>query len=116
MTLVPPPVTGADWYSNLSHVPFRGYDSVGSIQFSKLSSDIPQLEFHSFDGSNPKIWIKRCENYFDVYDVPFDHWVKLATMNFSGPAAFWMQPIEMDVRKCDWKALCQAVTSRFERD
>jgi len=60
--------------------------------------------------------MKKCEGYFDIYETPPEYWVKLATMNFSGPAAFWMQSIEMDVRKCDWKSLCQAITSRFERD
>jgi len=100
-TLVPTPVTGADRFSNFSPVPFRGFGSVGSVPYSCSSSAIPQLEFPKFDGSYPKIWMKKCEGYFDIYETPPEYWVKLATMNFSGPAAFWMQSIEMDVRKCD---------------
>lgn len=37
-------------------------------------------------------------------------------MEFSGSAAFWMQSIEVDLRKLSWENLCQAVVDRFERD
>jgi len=115
-TLAPPPVTDAGRFSNLSPVPFCGFDSIGSIQSSGLGHAIPPIEFARFDGSNPKIWINRCESYFDVYDLPSDYWVKLATINFRGSAVFWMQSIEMNLNKCDWKTLCDTITGRFERD
>jgi hypothetical protein len=51
-----------------------------------------------------------------VYETPESHWVKLATMNFSGSADFWMQSIEVDLKKCTWDHLCKAVIARFERD
>lgn len=37
----------------------------------------------------PKLWLKHCESYFDIYVVPPNMWVKLAIMNFVGFAAFW---------------------------
>jgi hypothetical protein len=37
-------------------------------------------------------------------------------MNFSGSADFWMQSIEVDLKKCTWDHLCKVVISRFERD
>lgn len=107
--LVPPPVKGANRFSNLSPVSFAGFNFVGS--FSTVGSSgyvVPQIEFPKFDGTNPKIWIKRCENFFEVCDIPDNHWVKLATMNFVSSAAFWMQTIEVN--------LCKAVVERFERD
>jgi len=115
-TLVPPPVIGAGRFTNLTPIPFKGFDSAGSIQCSSLGSFIPHADFPKFDGSNPKIWVKKCESYFDVYYVPTEYWVKLATMNFGGSTAFWMQSKEADLRKCTWEDLCKAVTGRFERD
>lgn len=115
-TLVPAPVTGANQFSNLSPVPFRGFDSSCFTQRSGPISAGSYVDFPQFDGSNPKIWVKRCENYFDVYDVSTAYWVKLATMNFGGSAVFWMQSIEADLRKCSWEDLCKAVLGRFERD
>jgi predicted amidophosphoribosyltransferase len=43
-------------------------------------------------------------------------WVKLATMNFIGMAAFWLQSMESAVKELSWKDLCAAVTTRFEKD
>jgi len=118
-TLVPPPVTGAKRFSSATPVPFMGFNSACHSMNSQLSSygcAVPQIEFPNFDGSNPKIWIKQCENYFDVYAVLPDYWVKLATMHFTQSAAVWLQSVEMDLRKCSWQTLTKAVVDRFERD
>lgn len=115
----PAPVTGAGKFSNLSPTPFTGFGSVAPSmisQASNFSHSVPPLDFPRFDGTNPKIWIRRCENYFDICAIVPEHWVKLALVHFSGSAAFWMQSIEMDLRKCSWNTLCQAVVDRFERD
>jgi hypothetical protein len=77
---------------------------------------MPQLYFPKFDGTNPKLWIKQCGTYFDLYAIPVENWVKLATVNFAGPAAFWMQTVEINIRKCSWEYLCQLVVDRFDRD
>jgi hypothetical protein len=45
---------------------------------------LPKLSFPSFDGTNPKLWQKRCEDYFDMYDTEQIVWVKAATMHLSG--------------------------------
>jgi hypothetical protein len=77
---------------------------------------IPQFDFSRFDGSNPKLWIKQVETYFDLYSIPLHNWVKLATINFKGTAAFWMQTIEINLHQCPWDELCHHVISRFDRD
>jgi hypothetical protein len=84
--LVSPPVTGADRFSHLTPVPFCGLDSAYNSMNSHVSSygcAMPQIEFPRFNGSNPKIWLKQCENYFDVYAVMLEYSVKLATMHFT---------------------------------
>ena len=121
-TLVPPPVRGAIQSHSpplVTPVPFRGFESCGASHYSQSSNfshTVPQQEFLKFDGTNSKIWIKRCENYFDICAVFPDHWVKLATMHFSGSAAFWLQSIELDLKKLKWESLCKAVIERFQRD
>lgn len=94
-TLVPPPVKGANRDLNVTPVPFHGFDSVGSVSYllaPSFSHGIPQLEFSRFDGTNPKIWIRRCENFFDVYETPKSHWVKLAAMNLGALLNFGCNP------------------------
>jgi hypothetical protein len=78
---------------------------------------MPQLDFPKFNGTNPKYWVQQCVYILcDLYDIPPENWVKLATINFSGTAAFWMQTVELNLKKCSWDHLCQLVVDRFDRD
>jgi hypothetical protein len=81
-----------------------------------LGPAMPQIDFPKFSGTNPKLWIRQCETYFDLYHVPVQNWVKLATVNFTGPAEFWLQTIEINGRQCSWEELCHMVVDRFDRD
>lgn len=98
-TPVPTPVKGANHPTNSFSFTSNGFDNAMNSQAGAYSYAMPQMDFPKFDGSNPKIWIKKCENFFDIYAVLPEHRVKLAVMNFSGSADFWMQSIEMDLRK-----------------
>jgi len=51
------------------------------------SSALPNLSLPLFHGSNPKLWVKHCETYFDVYAVDPYLWVKVASMNLVGSTA-----------------------------
>jgi len=49
------------------------------------------MQFPTFDGENPKIWIDNCENYFTIYTIPKRLWVTAASMHLQGNAAMWWQ-------------------------
>ena len=53
--------------------PSRSY---GSESGRYPSSKLPKLNFPTFDGENPKLWLNRCEDYFDLYSLDTDVWVK----------------------------------------
>jgi len=113
-TFVPSPVTGAKQIAPISFSLIDAPESPSSNQ--SWSALLPQLSFPSFDGSNPKIWKKKCENFFDIYAIPAYMWVKLSTMYFTGSAAFWLQAMETKFTSTSWDNLCQAVCSCFERE
>lgn len=69
-----------------------------------------------FDGSNPQMWKSNCEQYFDVYEIYPMYWVKVATLNFVGNVAFWLQSIRSQIVDITWVTLCELVCSRFTRD
>lgn len=77
---------------------------------------MPRIEFPKFDGRSPKMWQKKCESYFELYGVPPHMWIKLATLNFTGAADFWLQSVDKSVQKLGWVEFCSAVCGRFERD
>jgi hypothetical protein len=74
------------------------------------------LNFPIFDGDSPKLWISRCEDYFDIYDVLADDWIKVATMHFVDPAAKWLQSVSRCVKSCSWFEFCKMVLDRFGRN
>lgn len=118
-TLQPPPVTGANPTFDLSLVPALPVNSVSPAS-SKVAvnwaSLMPRVDFPEFDGRNPKIWQHKCESYFELYAVPFNMWIKLATLNFTHSAAFWLQSVEPLLPTYTWKDFCTAVVDRFQRD
>lgn len=81
-----------------------------------LSGTIPPMTCPQFSGDNPQMWKVNCEQYFDVYGIRQAHWVKIATLNFSGNAAFWLQSVRNQMQGITWVGLCELVCSRFSKD
>jgi len=100
-TLTPPPVKGERSFLDLTTAPFS-LGNASNAPPQNWSSLLPQLSFPQFDGTSPKIWKKKCENIFDIYLVPSDMWVKLATMYFTGSAGFWLQAMESKTADGFW--------------
>jgi hypothetical protein len=48
---------------------------------------IPKMQFPVFDGSNPKIWIDKCNNYFNIYKINDPLKVKATVMHLHDNAA-----------------------------
>jgi hypothetical protein len=113
------PVTGAKFTSDPSSVPFYS-TNFGSfnpmVASSPWGSGLPHIEFPQFDGHSQKMWKQKCESYFELYGVPPHMWIKLATMNFHGTAAFELQSVESSVKGFNWADFCSTVCGRFERD
>lgn len=62
------------------------------------------------------MWKAKCESYFDVFAIPKEWWVKIATMHFVGSAAFWLQSVDQAIRLTPFTDFCSVVCVRFERD
>ncbi|CAO2034871.1 unnamed protein product [Urochloa humidicola] len=80
------------------------------------SGKLPKLPFPEFDGENPKLWISRCEDYFELFEVERNRWVKISAMYFSEAARRWLQSVEQRVRSASWSEFCKLVLDRFGRD
>jgi hypothetical protein len=92
----------------------RGYPCYQA--YPPPTNPFPDLEFHKFEGSNPKLWVKRCETYFDVYQIDPGKWVKLATMRLTGSAALWCQTMQTTISSLSWDFFVTAMCNRFDRD
>jgi hypothetical protein len=53
----------------------------------------PKLDFPPFLGDEPVNWLRQCEKYFALANVPIDTWVPLATLHFYGVAQTWWRSL-----------------------
>jgi hypothetical protein len=51
-----------------------------------------------------------------VYETSPHLWVKLASMQFIGPASLWLNSIQSIICKLTWTEFCQEVVVRFGRN
>lgn len=77
---------------------------------------LPKIDFPRFDGENPKLWQIQCEDYFEMASTSPRLWVKIASMQFTGPAARWLASIQSVIRKYTWLEFCQEVILRFGKN
>lgn len=116
-TPVPTPIIGMRTPKTLilMALPFV-HPYTSDMSYYHLNHALPPVEFPEFDGSSPKLWIKKCNNYFDIYAVPEFLKSNTAQMHFSGNADFWAQSLEYSVQDLAWPDLCKAICERFEKD
>lgn len=106
--------------SSLLHFGTHTSGGRGSVESElgmfRSRSRVPKVHFPQFVGDNPKLWISRCCDYFDLYGVESTDWIKIASMHFSDAAARWLQSVESRVRSLSWEDFCALVLERFGRD
>lgn len=74
------------------------------------------INFPRFDGNQPQLWKSKCESYFDMYEVHYSVWVRVAIMHFDGRASRWLQSVERRIRQLLWLEFCSLVHDRFGRE
>ena len=72
-----------------------------------------KLEFPKFDGSNPRIWIKKCCKYFDLCKIPNEQKVDLASLNMTGKAENWVTSYLANRIRVDWNDFVIDLNARF---
>jgi hypothetical protein len=87
-TLVHPPVKGACRLPtapshSVHHVKANSGDYHRSASTHANSiGRLPKLNFPTFDGADPKLWLSRCVDYFELYEVEQSRWIMVSTMHF----------------------------------
>lgn len=77
-----------------------------------LNAAMPDLPFPKFDGTNPKLWIKNCETFFDDPHL----WIRYSTMHLTGSAALWYQTVQSTLKTMSWPNFVSTVSAKFDRD
>lgn len=77
---------------------------------------VPKLEFPKFDGTNPKMWMKKCARYFELCKVPADQKVDLASLYMVDKVENWISSYLSGKRNVDWDDFIVDLTTRFRDD
>jgi hypothetical protein len=77
---------------------------------------LPKMNFPQFDGDNPKLWLSRAVDYFELYEIEEHRWIMVASMNFVVPASRWLQSVQIKLKSCSWKVFADMVLDRFGCD
>ncbi|GMI90521.1 hypothetical protein HRI_002721400 [Hibiscus trionum] len=73
----------------------------------------PKLELHMFNGTNPRGWIKRCQKYFTLLDIPGEQRIDLATMHLEGKAETWFDSYILQKHRISWHEFTANLCHRF---
>jgi Reverse transcriptase (RNA-dependent DNA polymerase)/Retroviral aspartyl protease/Retrotransposon gag protein len=75
----------------------------------------PRADCPSFNGVNPIEWVRKCQSFFELHQVPVQYRTQLATLQFFEDASEWYDGYLIDHRPPLWDELIQLVKSRFRR-
>ncbi|KAG9444941.1 hypothetical protein H6P81_016281 [Aristolochia fimbriata] len=93
-----PTVTGSDY-------------SVGLGQIGRHKP--APVELNRFDGQKPEAWVFAAERYFDIYKIPDESRVDLASFYFEGEATEWFRWMFRNKQLAGWKSFAAALIKRF---
>jgi hypothetical protein len=76
---------------------------------------LPRADYPGFNGVNPIEWLRKCNSFFEMHQVPSVYRTHLATMQFHDLASEWYDGylVDHDPSECD--ELVRLVNSRFKR-
>jgi hypothetical protein len=62
----------------------------GHQEFVEAPPPFMKFSFPKFGSESPLIWLDKCHDYFQMYQVPCSIWVMAASMHMEGKAAKWL--------------------------
>ncbi|KAL4303244.1 hypothetical protein GQ457_10G021490 [Hibiscus cannabinus] len=73
----------------------------------------PKIELQSFDGDNPRGWIRKCEKFFSIFAIPEQNKVEIAAMYLVGRAETWFDGYTMQKTRLTWHEFVADLCHRF---
>ncbi|VFQ93324.1 unnamed protein product [Cuscuta campestris] len=77
---------------------------------------LPKLEFPSFNGSNPRNWVKKCTRYFNLCKIPENQKMDVASIHLTGKAEVWFASYIAVKKRVEWDDFIIDVCGRFKEE
>lgn len=73
-----------------------------------------KMNFPEFDLTNPRIWIKKCEKYFQMHRIPIIQWQDYVMMSLTGKVSIWYEHYLIDQGgRVRWAQFAVDICKRF---
>lgn len=73
----------------------------------------PKWELPSFEGQDPKVWVRKCERYFSLYRTHDDQKVEAAALYLNGATEVWYHSLLLSKGTVTWIEFKEELISRF---
>jgi len=73
----------------------------------------PKMNFPRFNGKNPRIWKDKCQDYFQLMNIPESMWATAASLHMDDNAEKWLQVYKLKHGLGTWTELMTAVEQKF---
>ncbi|XP_026430271.1 uncharacterized protein LOC113326818 isoform X1 [Papaver somniferum] len=74
----------------------------------------PKIDFPTFDGDNPRRWIRRCERFFQLKSVPLRQRTQFASIHLVGKAESWFHDFQNGKDFIAWSDFYSSICECFE--
>lgn len=75
---------------------------------------LPKLDFPKFDGTNVRIWLDKCQSFFNLYQISHGFKVQAAAIHMTDNATHWYQAFKLLNPYHDWDMFRPSVLGEFE--
>jgi Retrotransposon gag protein len=95
----------------------NGDSSTEDSDFLKRDSKFhsPRSDCPGFNGENITEWLRKCQSFFELHQVPVQYRTHLAAMQFHDSASEWYDGYLISHDPPEWPELIRLVTSRFNK-
>ncbi|KAL2506908.1 Uncharacterized protein Adt_22529 [Abeliophyllum distichum] len=80
----------------------------------KMNMKVPKIDFPQFGGENPKEWVRKANEYFQLHLIPEELKLGIAEMYLKGKAYVWFHVFLSSHSNADWGLLTTEVCKRFD--
>ncbi|KAK2984986.1 hypothetical protein RJ640_005754 [Escallonia rubra] len=74
---------------------------------------LPKLSFPRFNGNDPRGWVRKAEQYFELCPIHEDYKVPYASIHFDAQAEHWYAAYIKPIEHVDWETFVRDLYARF---
>lgn len=79
-----------------------------------VQAGLPKLEFSIIKGENPREWVRKCQKYFQLFQVSEFQKTDIVEIHMEGKADVWFQGFKAGIPRISWSELAEEMQRRFE--